>query len=253
MSMFGNYSKYYDLMYAEKDYHGEVKYIANLLSSYRLGVRRILDLGCGTGAHDVLLVEQGFKVDGVDLSTDMLAVAREKATQRGLELEFFVGDVRSLRLGQKYDAVLSLFHVMSYQTTNSDIVAAAKTAYEHLEPGGIFIFDCWYGPCVLTEKPDIRIRRLEDSDMSIVRISEPTLNANRNTVEVSYTIFITDKTRGQTSILQETHVMRYLFSPEIKAILESVGFVALAEEEWITGRALNTQTFSGLFVFRKVN
>jgi hypothetical protein len=64
------------------------------------------------------------------------------------------------------DAVImsafTIFHVFSYQTTNGDLVAALTTAKEHLNPDGILIFDCWYGPAVLSNKPTIRVKTIED-------------------------------------------------------------------------------------------
>ena len=75
----------------------------------------------------------------------------EKKTAGGLT--FTTGDIRDIRLNQRFDVVIALFHVISYQTTNDDVTAAFQTARQHLNPGGIFIFDVWYGPAVLTERP----------------------------------------------------------------------------------------------------
>ena len=63
------------------------------------------------------------------------------------------GDIREIRLNKRFDTVIALFHVISYQTTNEDVTAAFETARQHLNSGGIFIFDISYGPAVLTERP----------------------------------------------------------------------------------------------------
>ena len=58
-------------------------------------------------------------------------------------------------------------------STNADLLAAFATAREHLNPGGVFIFDCWYGPAVLAERPSVRIKRMEDGATSITENTIP--------------------------------------------------------------------------------
>src|SRR3989338_4823779 len=142
--VFSAYARYYDLIYKDKDYAGEASYIDDLIQKHRPGAKTVLNLGCGTGKHDACLEKKGYSVCGVDLSDVMLAEAK-KCTIPG-RLEFFRGDVRTVNLERNFDVVVSLFHVMSYQTQNDDILAAFRTAGRHLMPGGIFIFDFWHGP-----------------------------------------------------------------------------------------------------------
>src|SRR5688572_24944210 len=130
MSVFGDYSRYYDLLYKDKDYAAEAQYVHDLIERHRPDALSILDLGCGTGRHDFFLSRLGHTVTGVDLSSEMLAVAaREKAAFVGPRPPptFVQGDVRSVRLHSSFDVVVSLFHVMSYQTRNQDLLAALTT------------------------------------------------------------------------------------------------------------------------------
>ena len=78
MPVFGAYSRYYDLLYRDKDYAGEAAYVHGLIERYRPGSVSILDLGCGTGRHDFCLAELGHELTGVDLSHEMLAVAAQQ-------------------------------------------------------------------------------------------------------------------------------------------------------------------------------
>src|SRR5450432_1239591 len=207
MSVFGSYSRYYDLLYQDKDYAGEASYIRSLILQHHPHAQSLLDLGCGTGRHALLLAEEGYRVAGVDRSTEMLATAQAQlakstpamAARRsasGAAPEFFQGDVRTVRIDRKFDIVVSLFHVMSYQTTNDDLQAAFRTAAAHLSPGGLFIFDCWYGPAVLTDRPVVRIRRLEDEHIAVTRLAEPVFHPNANAVDVNYHVLIKDKQSG---------------------------------------------------------
>ena len=255
MSVFGNYARYYDLLYRDKDYAGEAQYVHQLIQRHAPGARSVLELGCGTGAHAVLLAREGYRIHGVDLSTDMLERAEARLAEMPPELasrlEFSQGNIRKIRIGRSFDAVLSLFHVMSYQTTNEDLHAVFATVKAHLKPGGVFIFDCWYGPAVLSDRPAVRVKRVEDEEIAVTRIAEPVMYPNDNYVDVHYQLFIKHKASGTVEELHECHRMRYLFAPEIASLLAQEDLVLLHCEEWMTGRPLGFDTWSTCFIARK--
>ncbi len=92
MSVFGKeYSTAYDSLYHDKDYEKECEFIEDVLSKSSIKVRRILDLGCGTGGHALLLAKKGYAVVGVDRSAEMLEFARQRAKDEGLSVEFIQG------------------------------------------------------------------------------------------------------------------------------------------------------------------
>jgi ubiquinone/menaquinone biosynthesis C-methylase UbiE len=75
-----DYAAAYDVVYAEKDYQQEADAVFSLIEQYgELVVQRILDLGCGTGRHAILLAERGLDVTGVDQSKPMLELAQQRA------------------------------------------------------------------------------------------------------------------------------------------------------------------------------
>jgi len=255
MKVFGHLSRCYDLLYGDKDYGGEARFVHELIQRHAPGARTLLELGCGTGAHAVHLVKEGYKIHGVDLSAEMLARAGERLAQLPAELAagltFSQGDLRTLRLGRTFDAVIALFHVLSYQTTNRDLQAAFPTAKEHLQPGGVFIFDFWYGPAVLTERPAVRVKRVEDEIISVTRIAEPELLVNDNVVEVNYQFFVQDKACGAFETFQESHRMRYLFKPEIDRLCAEYELGLIELGEWLTGREPGVGTWGVYAVGRK--
>jgi hypothetical protein len=122
------------------------------------------------------------------------------------------------------------------------------TARSHLKRGGTFLFDCWYGPAVLTERPEPRTRQLENDAMKVTRHAEPVMHPNENIVDVDYRIEVFDKAAGTTEEIRETHRMRYLFVPETEAHLRHAGFALQRYEEWLTGRAAGFDTWSVVFV-----
>jgi SAM-dependent methyltransferase len=147
-------------------------------------------------------------------------------------LNFEEGDVRTFRKNETFDIVLSLFHVFSYQTSNDDLAAAFTTAASHLRPGGILIFDFWYGPGVLTQRPDVRVKRLEDERIRVMRIAEPVLFPNDNRVQVNYTVQIENRVDGEREEIRECHEMRYLFPPEIE-LLSRTMFKPIKQLAWM--------------------
>jgi SAM-dependent methyltransferase len=249
MAIFSDYARYYNLLYQDKDYEGEAEYVSSLLELYSPAACSILELGCGTGRHAELLSQKGHSVHGVELSLDMLRQAVPRA-QDNASLQFSHDDIRTVRLAKTFDAVLSLFHVISYQTTAAGLSAVFRTIREHLKPGGIVIFDCWYGPCVLVEQPEVRVKRFADDKIEITRLAEPQLYPNENRVDVAYHFFVRDKAGGSVTEFSEVHHMRYLFKPEIVVLLEQSGLELLHAEEWMTGRPLGCDTWGACFVAR---
>ena len=100
----------------------------------RRPVRTLLELGSG-GGNNASHMKGAFQMTLVDLSADMLAVSRELNP----ELEHLEGDMRTVRLGRRFDAVM-IHDAIAYMTTEEDLGAAMRTAAEHLEPGGMALF-----------------------------------------------------------------------------------------------------------------
>jgi len=251
MSVFGNYSQYYDLLYKDKDYQGETDFIHSLIQKNHPSPKTVLNLGCGTGAHDFLLSKYGYECVGVDLSNDMLAMAKEKQKRlSNSSVSFHQGDVRTVRLNKKFDVVVSLFHVLSYQVTNDDVMKMLQTVKEHLNPGGIFIVDFWYGPAVLTEQPSVKVKRLENEAIKVVRIAEPKIDVNKNFVDVNYSITIEEKATHVFSSLYESHRMRYFFLPELEQYLHLQQLPILSSAKWMTTEPPSTDSW-GVHVIAK--
>lgn len=253
-SVFSSYARYYDLLYRDKDYAAEAEYVAGLIRKFHPSAKSILELGSGTGIHASLLAEKGFTVHGVERSEEMINIARQNVanhpTIQPSNPLFSQGDLRSIRLSKFFDVVISLFHVISYQTTNEDVAAAFETARQHLNPGGVFIFDVWYGPAVLTERPDVRIKRMADDQTEITRLAEPVLHPNENIVDVNYQVFVRDLTCQTVAELKETHAMRYFFKPEIELFAKQAGFQCQHAEEWLSCKAIGCDTWGVCFVMK---
>lgn len=251
MTQFGNlYSQYYDLLYQDKAYQAEVNYVASLIQKYAFDANSILDLGCGTGKHAELFCEQGFKVHGIDLSLDMLNIAEMRRVDKENQLSFSYANIQNLNLNKKFDVVTSLFHVMSYQNSNQELIQAFQVAKQHLVEGGILIFDFWYGPAVLTDLPTTRVKRLEDDKIQVTRLAEPTLYPQKNIVDVQYNIFIKNKETQSVIEKNELHSMRYFFDTELELICDEVGFEVLNKYEWMSQNTPNFNSWNVVWILK---
>ncbi|HHG2225051.1 MULTISPECIES: class I SAM-dependent methyltransferase [unclassified Synechococcus] len=245
-SPFGTIGRYYDLFYTDKDYGAEVAYLHSLLHKHGISGKKLLEFGCGTGQHACLLSKEGYEVHGIERSTSMLS--RVSATQ-GFTYEH--GDITSLQIGRCFDAVLSLFHVVSYQISNSDVSAVFTNAARHLSPGGLFVFDVWYSPAVAMQRPTVRIKRLSAHDLSIIRIAEPDIHTNENRVDVNYTVLAQNIRTGKLETITEVHPMRHFSLPELDLLAGFTGFERLSAEEWLTGAEPSEATWGLCLVLRK--
>lgn len=256
MSVFGLYSRYYDLLYRDKDYAGESKYVTELIRRFKPQATDLLELGSGTGGHAEFLAREGFSVTGIDLSDSMLARAQQRRESLPVDVAerigFEKGDVRAWRAsgGRQFDVVVSLFHVFSYQTGNRDLGAAFETAAVHLKPGGLLIFDYWFGPSVLRQWPEVRVKRLEDEHIAMTRIAEPRMYPAEDRVRVDYTVMIEPKDGGTPERITESHDMRYLFLPELEWLASSA-FSTKCHIGWMKSQSPGFDDWSAVSVMEK--
>jgi len=246
LNNFNVYSKYYDLLYRDKDYVGEATYMQRLLCRHGIVKGELLEFGSGTGKHGCLLADMGYRVHGVERSSEMVA--------RALECPGFTceqGDICTVQLGSTFDAVLSLFHVISYQTTNVDVLSVFARAEEHVKPGGLFVFDFWYSPAVYAQRPEVRVKRLADEDVDVTRIAEPVVYPNENRVDVNYTIYARDKVTGKIDVMQETHPMRHFSLLEIDLLCGLSGFERIGAEQFLTGKPVSENTWGACVILKK--
>lgn len=222
--VFQRYARFYDALYRDKDYRGECRYLERIFAKYsRYPVKKVLDLGCGTGGHSLLLARSGYEVTGIDLSPSMLAEAREKARSSGIHLRLRRGDIRTARLQDRFDAVISMFAVMGYQVSGRDARRAVATAARHLRRGGLFVFDVWFGPAVLHDPPASRKKTVPTDDGRIVRTTTCSLDQLAQVVTVRFRT-VRYSGRRVAERVEEKHPMRFFFPREIELLLDSAGF-----------------------------
>lgn len=240
-------SRAYDLLYADKDYEGEAaRAVALATQCSGRTPNAVLELGAGTGGHAVHLAAAGIEVVGVETSLDMISRAPEVPGVR-----LVGGDARSVRLGRKFDAVLALFHVASYQTEDADLAGFLATGSAHLGPGGAFVFDAWYSPAVLHQRPGARTRHAMGDDLEVVRHASAVEEVNRSIVDVHFTIEVRRPSDGTIERGEEVHRMRHLTTNEVRAAARIAGMTLAHTEGFPGGEPPSRETWGVAFVLRK--
>jgi len=225
-STFGSaYSDAYDSLYSDKDYKAECDLIETLFHRYsRIPVSTVLDLGCGTGSHAFALSSRGYEVLGIDRSEGMLAVAQQRLVNDGMgKVRFQRGDIRTVDPAQKFDAALIMFAVLGYQAENNDVLSTLQAAHRNLKRGGLLIFDVWYGPAVLHERPSDRVKVIPTKSGKILRVASGELDVAHHTCDVRFRLWRLVEGQAATE-LEETHRMRYFFPLELSLFLSCSGF-----------------------------
>lgn len=243
------YSKYYDLIYRDKDYPAEVAYIMGLIKqfSHKTPIS-LLDLGSGSGKHGILLSQQGLTVTGIEKSSEMVALANRF---RNDNFYSKVGDITTFEHSESFDVVTALFHVLSYINSNQDMEKVFQNVKSHLNETGLFIFDIWYSPAVYELKPETRVKRIVTDEAELTRIAEPVIHHNQNIVDVNYHIFIKNLNNNGIDEIREVHSMRHYSIPELKYIAEKNNFTIIKTEEFMTGNAPSDKTWGITIIMRK--
>ncbi|MFH1584007.1 MAG: class I SAM-dependent methyltransferase [Actinomycetota bacterium] len=228
MKVFLDYSKYYDLLYKDKDYKKECEFISTYINKFSPKAKSILSLGCGTCNHELILAKKNFSIVGIDMSRRMLKIAREKIkiNKFGSKIKVYEKDVRKFNFENKFDLSIAMFNIVGYQNTNKDFEKMLKNVSNNLKNNGIFMFDCWYMPAVLKNGPTNKIKVINVGSKKIVRRTFSRLDLNKNLIRITFNISeIRDK--KVISKTTETHIMRYWSLPELEYFLEKTGFSIL--------------------------
>lgn len=139
--MFIKSARYYDALYKFKDYETAVKKLYQLIQTRRPSAKTLLDVSCGTGKH-LEYLRDNYQVEGLDLSREMLEVAR----QRCPGVLFHQEDMADFRLDHTFDIVTCLFSSIGYVKTIERMEQAVANMARHLCPGGLLVLEPWFSP-----------------------------------------------------------------------------------------------------------
>jgi SAM-dependent methyltransferase len=226
-ALYGNqFAAIYDDIYRHKNYRGECDLVARLSAKYaKDNVRRLVDLGCGTGSHSLDLASRGYDVTGIDVSPAMLTEAEKKlaVAKTAGKVWFIEGDIATIKPDGDFDAALMLFTVLGYYIENQVLVKLLTHVRKMLRPGGLLIFDIWFGPAVITHDPGQQVRRVPISEGEVLRFSSGNLDLQKQLCSIAFEFWHVVDDRILSRVV-EKHLIRYFFPREIELLLEASGF-----------------------------
>lgn len=141
MSIYSVFARYYDKLTFNVNYKEIAGYILKLFEYYNSKPSLVLDLACGTGSLSIELSKSGFEVIGVDASSEMLSVAKQKAVAEGRDILFLNQKMQGLDLFGTVDCVVSSLDSINHLTCADDVQATFDRVALFLNKGGLFIFD----------------------------------------------------------------------------------------------------------------
>jgi SAM-dependent methyltransferase len=214
---------YHDLIWIwpivspSEDYIEETEFFSRVIKEKAgLEARTLLHLGCGGGRNDFTF-QKHFDVTGVDISKEMLKLAKELNPAS----EYIHGDMRSIRLGKTYDIVVALDSV-NYMKTEEDLIDLFQTAYKHLNPGGVFL--------TVVEENSERFKQNRtissthsrgDTQITFIENSyDP--NPDDNHFEMTFIYLVRDK--GNLEIHTDSHIWGLFKMETWRRLLKKAGF-----------------------------
>jgi len=247
-ALYSELVKYYDRIYWWKDYNQEVDFLTKVLKRYEVRGKRILEVACGTGNHTKILAAKGYEITGVDISDEMLSIARRKVRSHA---RFLRGDMRDLDavVDGRYEAAICLFSAISYNLTRSDLKRTIQGLYDHLKERGVVIFDTHF-----TKRSFEDGHRGEDifdeAGVFGARLGISKREGDAGLISFSYLI----KDQAKTIVLRnDVHRFGLFDLEDFLGTMREVGFVeARAYVDWTFKKAKEENQFRDIvFVGRK--
>ncbi len=214
----GKYAELYDLFHANKNYKKDVLQIIKAIGFRETEGLLGFDFGCGTGVHAFEFEKLGVRVEGYDISEDMLATAQKKYPNLKFSqnLEDF---------NKQYDFTYSLFDVISYQVSREAALNLITELFLRTKSGSYCLVDSWNARGVLLDPPKTNERMVTTSFGDIIRRVIPDSNrSSENLYELSIQLL---KHNSQKPFRTETHVLRAWSPEQVKEMMSSVGFEEL--------------------------
>ena len=232
--MFSKTARYYDKIYSFKDYQAEAERLTAIIEdNLGSGGRRLLDVACGTGGH-LAYLKQDFQVEGLDISTEFLEIARWKYP----DIPFYHADMIEFDLADTFDVVTCLFSSIGYVRTLQNLTRAVACMANHLISGGVLIVEPWFTPDTW-HAPSVHASLVDEPDLKIARVNTSFVDGRLSYFDLHYLI----GTLEGTEHFVERHELGLFETEEVHDVLAGAGLEVTYDAEGLTGR--------GLFVGRR--
>ncbi len=234
MESYIDFAYVYDKL-IDQNYEKWADYIEDIFKAYGKSPSLVLDLGCGTGSITNILAKRGYDMIGVDLSVDMLNIARDKATEECLDVLYLCQDIRGFELYGTVDAVICTLDVLNYITKPDELKKVFALVRNYLNPDGIFVFD------INTEYKLEKVlgnNTFVNDENGIFYTWE---NEYNDKISNQYLTFFAENEDGLYERFEENHIQRSYSIEEIKNKLEENSLSFEAEYELLTFKKPNKE------------
>ncbi len=236
-------SKFYEKIIYDESYKAWLNYLLSVVKANSQGVKG-LDVACGTGIFTRLLKKAGFDVTGVDISVDMLSVAKQKCFEEKLNVKFLNCDMKALKSFEKVDFITVINDGINY-LDSSELSKAFKSFYSALKKGGVLLFD------VSSEyklKNVLGNNAFGDDDDELSYLWLNSYNEEASSVDISLSIF----ERVGNSYLRHSEV-QVQYAHRVESLigkLNEVGFTIVSVTDEM-GEELKENSSRILFLLKK--
>ncbi len=227
--MFTKTARYYDAIYAWKDYEGEASRLHDAIQRRRPGARTLLDVACGTGKH-LELLRAHYEVEGIDLDPTMIRIARERL---GETAPLHVGDMSEFDLGRTFDVVTCLFSSVAYTVTVERLDRSVANLARHAAPDGLVIVEPWFTPDAWTPR-HVHAIFVDEPDLKVARISVSPELSDPLTMTFDYLVATPDGVEHLT----EDHVVGMFTHEQYVDAFRRAGLAVERDPEGLMGRGL---------------
>ena len=219
--MKNNFEKHYDLIFANKDYKKEVSYI--LRKAKPINLKKILDVGCGTGTHSNLIYKKKkIKIIAIDSNKESIKIAKNK----NKNITFSSNDLKSIK-ENNFDLIISMFNVVNYFKNIKKLTSFFKDIKKKAAKNSLFIFDAWNGSFIFNSKIVEEKRILKNKDFILTNHIKSIKNLSSKKITLNYKINV-DLFKKNKKINIRKILIQYLWTPkEIKNALILAGFKSI--------------------------
>lgn len=231
LNQFEHFGKYYDLLYPEweKINTSVSEGINKFINTNNLKIKNIMDLGCGTGIGTIGLAGLGYKVVGLDISSQMLKSARKNACNTGRKLKLIQGDMRNIKsiTNHSIDLILCRGNSICYLKDIGELRKLLKDVYSILNNQGIYYIGVRDWSKFLSEfsPPIIHLSDIRYSESSIYDCFYNWVIVNNRELKIDVSFNFYDVDKSIKSGEKNFYVNLNCFSiEEIKTELYSTGF-----------------------------
>ena len=223
------YSEFYDLVYENKNYEDECNRIKDFLC-YKKNIKDILELGCGTCGHSIILSKNGYNIHAIDKSNEMLDIASKKLKkEKILNVKLFRDNIEDLKLKKySYDVILLLFNVVGYIKNLSDFFSNIRM---FLKKDSLIIFDFWHEVGVNFDGPKKISKTFHKKNLELTKKSSGSVNKKDKSVEIVINTIL-KKQKKIISQSSEKHSVRYYNLIFLNRIISSHGFEVIKFEDF---------------------